>query len=174
MWFNPGWAWFLPILPYGYATYYWGGVPYYYWNDLYYTYSPADSGYVVTEPPPVSGNDNGTAQPPDSGGAPPADSGGAYGDAGGQYNAPAAAGQYGSPPVGATQAAPGGSAPDLYLYPRNHQTDQQMATDRYECHSWAVGQTGFDPTRSGAQSGSTDDYRRAMIACLDARGYSAR
>jgi hypothetical protein len=138
-------------------------MPYYYWNDLYYTYSPADNGYVVTEPPPVSGADTSGA---DTGTAPPAGAA----DQSGAYD-----GQYGSPPpAGAAQAAPGAGAPDVYLYPRNHQTDQQMATDRYECHNWAVGQTGYDPTRSAAQSGDQDGYRRAMIACLDARGYSAR
>jgi hypothetical protein len=39
-----------------------------------------------------------------------------------------------------------------------------------------VKQTGFDPTLGEAQSssaGSSDDYRRAIIACLDGRGYSA-
>ncbi|HYL03114.1 MAG TPA: hypothetical protein VEU54_06815 [Steroidobacteraceae bacterium] len=132
--FNPGFAWFLPILPFGYATYWWGGIPYYYWNDLYYTYNPADNGYVVTEPPPVAGTDAGQA-----------------GDAS-QYDTGA----------------------DVYLYPRNGQSEAQTATDRYECHSWAVGQTGFDPTRGTGQSGSLEDYRRAMTACLDARGYSAR
>ncbi len=130
--FYPGFAWFLPFLPFGYATYWWDGVPYYYANDLYYTYSPADNGYVVTEPPPAAGGDV-----PDNAGAP-------------------------------------GSAGDIYVYPRNGQSDQQTANDRYECHSWAVGQTGFDPTRGGQQSGNPDDYRRAMISCLDARGYSAR
>ena len=70
-------------------------------------------------------------------------------------------------------AASGGS--DVYLYPRNGQSDEQTQKDRYECHSWSVNQTGFDPTRSSHQSsGSVADYRRAMIACLDARGYSAR
>jgi hypothetical protein len=148
-WFNPGFAWFLAGLPFGYATYWWGGVPYYYYNDLYYTWSPADSGYVVTEPPPVAGtaDDSGDAD---------------------QASAPAGG------PAGGPESGAGGSA-DVYLYPRNGQTDQQMSNDRYECHSWAVGQTGFDPTRtSGQQSGNDADYRRAMIACLDARGYSAR
>ena len=66
-------------------------------------------------------------------------------------------------------------ASDIYLYPRNGQSDTQSQNDRYECHSWAVNQTGFDPTRAAAQSsGNAADYRRAMIACLDARGYSAR
>ena len=69
----------------------------------------------------------------------------------------------------------GGSGSGVYLYPRNGQSDEQTQKDRYECHSWAVNQTGFDPTRSSQQSsGSVADYRRAMIACLDARGYSAR
>ena len=145
-WFYPGFSWWLGALPIGYATFWWGGVPYYYYNNLYYTYSPADSGYVVTEPPPAAGGDD-------------------SGDPG------QAAGTAGEP---ATPAPPAGSAANIYLYPRNGQSDQQMANDRYECHSWAVGQTGFDPTRGGAQSGSPDDYRRAMISCLDARGYSAR
>jgi hypothetical protein len=110
-------------------------MPYYYWDNLYYTWSPADSGYVVTTPPPVAGD-----QPDESG----------------------------------TAEAPADSAADVYLYPRNGQSDEQMANDRYECHSWAAGQTGFDPTRGGQQSGNRDDYRRAMTSCLDARGYSAR
>jgi hypothetical protein len=131
--FYPGFAWYLPFLPFGYATFWWGGMPYYYVNDLYYTYSPADSGYVVTEPPPATG-----------------------GDASG------------------AAVAPANGAGDVYVYPRNGQSDQQLANDRYECHSWAVGQTGFDPTRGGEQSGNPDDYRRAMVSCLDARGYSAR
>ncbi len=55
VWFNPGYAWFLPVLPLGYATFWWGGVPYYYWNNVYYTWSPGDNGYVVTDPPPAAG-----------------------------------------------------------------------------------------------------------------------
>ena len=144
-WYYPGWAWYLPVLPIGYVTYWWGGMPYYYWNSLYYTYSPAQSGYVVTDPPPVEGTEEGSA------------------DAG-------ASGGY-------EQASPesygAGSAADVYVYPRNGQTEEQTQNDRYECHSWAVSQSGFDPTRS-QPGGNAADYRRAMVACLDARGYSAR
>jgi hypothetical protein len=143
VYFNPGFAWFLPVLPFGYATYWWGGMPYYYWNNLYYSWSPPDNGYVVTDPPPVAGSDA-TESSSDA-----------------TYS--------GSTPSG------GGGAADVYLYPRSGQSDAQTQNDRYECHSWAVNQTGFDPTRSSQQSsGSVADYRRAMIACLDARGYSAR
>jgi hypothetical protein len=54
-----GWGFplFLPVLPALYATYWWGGVPYYYVNDVYYTYDQGQNGYVVTEPPPVAGED---------------------------------------------------------------------------------------------------------------------
>lgn len=65
---------------------------------------------------------------------------------------------------------------DIFVYPRNGQSEEQTAQDRYECHQWAVNQTGFDPTLGEAQSGtaqSPEDYRRAIIACLDGRGYSA-
>jgi hypothetical protein len=77
-----------------------------------------------------------------------------------------------APPAGAAAPPPGRSAGDVYVYPRNGQTDQQTSNDKYECHKWAVGQTGFDPTTSGSR-GSAADYRRALITCLDARGYSA-
>jgi hypothetical protein len=66
----------------------------------------------------------------------------------------------------------------LYIYPQNGQSDAQQATDKYECHKWAASQTGFDPTQPPAGGGSADqqraDYRRAMSACLQGRGYSAR
>jgi len=142
-WYYPGWAWYLPVLPIGYVTYWWGGMPYYYWNSLYYTWSPAESGYVVTDPPPAAGTE-----------------GSADAGAGGGYEQ-------------APQANYGGSAGDMYVYPRNGQTQEQTDNDRYECHSWAVSQSGFDPT-SSQSSGNPADYRRAMVACLDARGYSAR
>ena len=152
VWFYPGWAWFLPVLPWGYATFWWGGVPYYYYNSLYYTWSPYYNGYVVSDPPPAA--DDSSAE--------------TSGDAGAaQYNQAAPA------PYSAGGQSRG--AADVYLYPRNGQSDTQAQNDRYECHSWAVNQTGFDPTRPAQQSsGSAADYRRAMIACLDARGYSAR
>jgi hypothetical protein len=41
-----------------------------------------------------------------------------------------------------------------------------------------VSQTGFDPTTADGNAQTSgqanpEDYRRALIACLDARGYSA-
>lgn len=34
-----------------------------------------------------------------------------------------------------------------YIYPSKGQSQETQSRDRYECHTWAVQQTGFDPTR---------------------------
>lgn len=34
-----------------------------------------------------------------------------------------------------------------YVYPAQNQSPQQQRQDEYECHAWAVQQTGVDPTR---------------------------
>jgi len=38
--------------------------------------------------------------------------------------------------------------PQLYVYPLKGQNTEQQDRDRYECHSWAVQQTGYDPSRA--------------------------
>ncbi len=64
---------------------------------------------------------------------------------------------------------------DLYAYPQAGQSAQQQSSDRYECHKWATGQSGFDPTQTGGgvppdqASSARDNYQRAMSACLGAR-----
>jgi hypothetical protein len=72
-------------------------------------------------------------------------------------------------------------SPDLIAYPKNAQTTEQQATDKSECRTWAVSQSGFDPTQAvttqGTTTGSTDkrsDYMRAQAACLEGRGYSVK
>ena len=64
----------------------------------------------------------------------------------------------------------------VFSYPRQGQSEQQQATDRYECHRWAVSQTGYDPTLSpgGAPAQKQVEYQRAMSACLDGRGYTVK
>jgi YMGG-like Gly-zipper len=37
---------------------------------------------------------------------------------------------------------------NIFVYPAKGQSQAQQDRDRYECHSWAVRQTGFDPTRT--------------------------
>jgi hypothetical protein len=85
-------------------------------------------------------------------------------------------------PPGAASGAEPSAAPqsDLFIYPKNGQNEDQQARDRYECHSWAAGQSGFDPTQplggvtEAQASAKRDDYQRAMTACLEARGYSVK
>ena len=51
----------------------------------------------------------------------------------------------------------------LFAYPKNGQSDEQQSADRRECGQWAGSQTG---------GGGGPDYRRALTACLQGRGYS--
>jgi hypothetical protein len=83
------------------------------------------------------------------------------------------------PPV-YVQPAPS-STERIFVYPRQGQSEELQAKDRYECHSWAVSQTGYDPTQPSAGDMSEAqrnqmraDYNRAQGACLDGRGYTMR
>jgi hypothetical protein len=118
------------VLPPYYSTVWYGGVPYYYADNVYYAAQPDQSGYAVVDPP--EGADNDPSSPPDS------------------------------------QQA------DLIIYPKNGQSKDQQAADQFECHNWAKGQTGFDPTQpGGGPSGDVNrpNYNRAVSACLQGRGY---
>jgi len=41
-------------------------------------------------------------------------------------------------------------AQQLIVYPSQGQSQDQQDKDRYECHTWAVQQSGFDPTTAAA------------------------
>ena len=75
-------------------------------------------------------------------------------------------------------ATPAGD--NVFIYPNRGQSQDQQAKDRYECHRWAVDQTGFDPTLNGGgvpsdqATAKRSDYQRAMSACLEARDYTVR
>jgi hypothetical protein len=38
---------------------------------------------------------------------------------------------------------------EVYAYPLQNQTPEQQDRDRFDCHDWAVKQTGFDPSAPG-------------------------
>ena len=61
----------------------------------------------------------------------------------------------------------------IIISPLKGQSEQQQAIDRSECHGWAVGQTGYDPTQP-SPSDKYNEYHRAMCACLEGRGYTAK
>ncbi|WP_240201718.1 DUF6515 family protein [Pseudomonas sp. PDNC002] len=63
---------------------------------------------------------------------------------------------------------------DVIAYPMYNQGPDQQARDRYECHGWAVQQSGFDPASASYAPPAyvADNYRRALGACLSGRGYS--
>ncbi len=61
------------------------------------------------------------------------------------------------------------------LSPRNGQSADQEARDRYDCYRFAVTQTGFDPLRAYTLAGGVaQEYQRAQMACFEARGYSVQ
>jgi hypothetical protein len=125
----------ISVLPPYYSTVWFGGVPYYYADNVYYSYQPDQNGYAVVDPPD---NADSPAEAPDN--------------------------------------AQDNPQTDLIIYPKNGQSKDQQAADQFECHTWAKGQTGFDPTQpGGGQAGgsamSRSNYDRAMSACLQARGY---
>ena len=85
-----------------------------------------------------------------------------------------------TPPPGVSQQQPRVITDELFVYPKNGQSDKQQADDRFACHQWSVKQTGFDPSlppqnMTGQEmNGQRDSYQRAMRACLEGRGYSVR
>lgn len=68
----------------------------------------------------------------------------------------------------------------MFVYPRKGQSQAQQDQDRYECHKWAVEQTGYDPTEAPDEMSEDEimqqrkDYRTAMTVCLESRGYSVK
>jgi hypothetical protein len=88
-------------------------------------------------------------------------------------------------PLGALAQAPAAApaavtADGLSITPQNGQAAQQQVADRIACEAWSKGQTGFDITQPTGGVSSSDytsrreQFNRAMIACLVARGYAVR
>ena len=77
------------------------------------------------------------------------------------------------PPAPPAQTA---ATDQVFIYPRQGQSPEQQASDRYACHQWAASQTGADPTLNGANvpPQKRADYQRALGVCLDGRGYTVR
>ena len=174
----PGLGTVLRVVPPGAHLHTWRGAPYHYREGVWY--SPHRHGYVVVRPPfglvvrdlpfwrtmVVVG-------------------GISYLLANDIYYREQADGYQVVPPPSTLVNAnvPAGDSGDAllrqYVYPNLNQSPEQQASDEYECHRWAVEQTGFDPTstalgNSNRDISRRDDYLRARAACLDGRGYTVR
>jgi hypothetical protein len=69
------------------------------------------------------------------------------------------------------QKEPETKALKLYVYPSAGQTEAQLSEDRYQCHVWAVDQSGYDPTLGAKERQDAEDYTRAFTACMEGRNY---
>lgn len=63
-------------------------------------------------------------------------------------------------------AAPTPLPAQVYFYPRAGQTNEQQSRDHYQCYTWAVERTGFDP---GQSSIPTD--QRVRVVPMPPPGY---
>ena len=63
-----------------------------------------------------------------------------------------------APPPPRTVAVPAPPPQKVFVYPSNGQSAEQTDRDRYECHVWAVQQTGVDPSRADA-----NPYERVVV-----------
>jgi hypothetical protein len=73
-------------------------------------------------------------------------------------------------------AAVAQSPHQLYVYPLKKQSTEQQDRDRYECHRWAVQQTGFDPSSAYPNDPSYLDpqpYRPSQPHVLKGAGRGA-
>src|SRR5271163_200501 len=57
-----------------------------------------------------------------------------------------------------TYAVPAPPPQRVFVYPAHGQRPEQTERDRYECHTWAVQQTGVDPSRADASP-----YERVIV-----------
>lgn len=84
------------------------------------------------------------------------------------------------PSQSSAAAAPSAQTGELTVTPRNGQSQDQTWSDRYECHRWAKSQSNFDPSQNAANipaeelGSKREQYRRALVACLEGRGYSVK
>lgn len=170
---------FMQMLPSGHRVAFYGKARYYFHGGVWYR--PQGRGYVIAMPPfgmivPFLPPYYATIW---VGGLPYYYANEIYytQGAGGYVVVEPPKGEVGQAPLSAGQV----SSDQLFIYPRQGQREQKQATDRYECHLWAVSQTGYDPTTQPPAGLPVDqmiqkrkNYQRAMSACLDGRGYTVK
>jgi hypothetical protein len=91
-------------------------------------------------------------------------------------------------PRGASEAvvtAAANSSGEIYAYPAKGQSAEQQDRDYYDCHVWGVKEADYDPSLEAQDADRAQEiyqdrrelaigranYRRAIAACLEGRGY---
>lgn len=156
-----------------------GGKTYLYANDVFYRARPDLGGYEVVNDPAdeVPVHSQGSAGPA------PARMASTAPIAAQAVTRPPVHVQNGVPPATAAETPYSGSSirsnpTGVAISPRNGQSADRQAIDRYECYRFAVGQTGFDPLAANSGSPPAEvarrdsEYSRAQAACLEGRGYT--
>jgi hypothetical protein len=65
---------------------------------------------------------------------------------------------------------------DIIVYPAKGQSQEKQDKDRYECHTWAVSQTGFDPSRpqtTASNPAASQQYKPTQPHVLKGAGRGA-
>lgn len=62
---------------------------------------------------------------------------------------------------------------DMMVYPAKGQSNEQLSKDRYECHLWAVQQSGFDPSNAQANQANPPPQQKGEVLRGGARGAAA-
>lgn len=147
---------------------------YLYADDVFYSPRPDLGGYEVVNDPEDEAPEQPQAPPEvlSAAAQPPAESPGRAEDVAAPVPAPASA------PALPSAAVVPSNPTGIAILPRNGQSEDQQALDRYACYRFAVTDTGFDPvamasvTPPDQMERRDSDYSRAQAACLEARGYS--
>ncbi len=148
------------------------GKPYFYANDVFYR-ARADGSYEVVNDPQDEVSEN-AAAPSDS-------SSPAVASAAPTMVAAAAPSADESQTELTTRPDPDVAAPttpgnptQIAIHPRNGQSADQEAVDRYECYRFGVAQSGYDPlaTHGSASARNDPGFSRAQAECLEGRGYN--
>ncbi|HSN73097.1 MAG TPA: hypothetical protein VLT59_16395 [Steroidobacteraceae bacterium] len=158
-----------------YTTIHVGGYPYPYFYDAGIFYRPYGSGYWISVSAPIGARVH--ALP--AGYVTVGYGGHTYYRAHSTYylyDGPARQYVVVEPPAGVPSLS--GTAPatsdELFVYPARGQSEETTQRDRYECHLWSVSEVGVDPSLGETDDRDRADYRRALTACLEGRGYTVR
>jgi hypothetical protein len=59
---------------------------------------------------------------------------------------------------------------ELIVYPAKGQSQDQMEKDKFECYSWAKGQTGFDPMQMPTASSAPPSQQKSSVGGSTLKG----